>query len=32
MMESLDDETLNNEEIEKINKLLSNIGDDGGVS
>ena len=29
MMESLDDETLNNEEIVKINKLLSNIGDDG---
>ena len=29
MMESLDDETLNNEEIAKINKLLSNIGDDG---
>jgi len=28
MMESLDDETLNNEEIAKINKLLSNIGDD----
>ena len=30
MMESLDEETLNNEEIAKINKLLSNIGDDGG--
>ena len=29
MMESLDDETLNSEEIAKINKLLSNIGDDG---
>ena len=29
MMESLDDETLNNEEIAKINKLLSNIGNDG---
>ena len=29
MIESLDDETLNNEEIAKINKLLSNIGDDG---
>ena len=29
MMESLDDETLNNEEIAKINKLLSNINDDG---
>ena len=29
MMESLDDETLNNEEISKINKLLSNIGNDG---
>ena len=29
MMESLDDETLNNEEIAKINKLLSNIGHDG---
>src|SRR6056300_286091 len=29
MMESLDDETLNNEEITKINKLLSNIGNDG---
>ena len=29
MMESLDDETLNNEEIAKINKLLSNIGYDG---
>ena len=28
MMESLDDETLNNEEIAKINKLLLNIGDD----
>jgi len=29
MMESLDDETLNNEEIVKINKLLSNISDNG---
>ena len=29
MMGSLDDETLKNEEITKINKLLSNIGDDG---
>ena len=29
MMESLDDKTLNNEEIAKINKLLSNIGNDG---
>ena len=29
MMESLDDEILKNEEIAKINKLLSNIGDDG---
>jgi len=29
MMESLNDETLNNEEIAKINKLLSNIGNDG---
>ena len=29
MIESLDDETLNNEEIAKINKLLSNIGSDG---
>ena len=29
MMESLDDETLKNEEITKINKLLSNIGNDG---
>ena len=29
MMESLDDETLNHEEIAKINKLLSNIGNDG---
>ena len=29
MMESLDDEILNNEEITKINKLLSNIGNDG---
>ena len=29
MMESLDDETLNNEEIAKINKLLSKIGDAG---
>ena len=29
MLESLDDETLNNEEIAKINKLLSNIGSDG---
>ena len=29
MIESLDDETLNNEEIAKINKLLSNIGHDG---
>jgi putative thioredoxin len=29
MMESLDDESLKNEEIAKINKLLSNIGDDG---
>ena len=29
MMESLDDETLNNEEIAKIKKLLSNIGHDG---
>ena len=29
MMESLDDETLNNEEISKINKLLSNIDNDG---
>ena len=29
MMESLDDETLKNEEVAKINKLLSNIGDDG---
>ena len=29
MMESLDDETLNNEEIAKINKLLSNISNDG---
>ena len=29
MMESLDDETLNNEDIAKINKLLSNIGNDG---
>ena len=29
MMESLDEETLKNEEIAKINKLLSNIGDDG---
>ena len=28
MMESLDDKTLNNEEIAKINKLLSNIGND----
>ena len=28
MMESLDDETLNNEEIAKINKLLSNIGNE----
>ena len=28
MMESLDDETLNNEEIVKINKLLSNIGNE----
>jgi len=28
MMESLDDETLNNEEIAKINKLLSNIDND----
>jgi len=27
MMESLDDETLNNEEITKIKKLLSNMGD-----
>jgi len=27
MMESLDDETLNNEEIAKINRLLSNMGD-----
>ena len=33
MMESLDDETLNNEEIAKINKLLSNIDNDeeGGL-
>ena len=31
MMESLDDETLKNEEISKINKLLTNLGkDDGG--
>jgi len=30
MMESLDDESLNNEEIAKINKLLSNIGNNGG--
>ena len=29
MMESLDDETLKNEEIAKISKLLSNIGNDG---
>ncbi len=29
MMESLDDETINNEEIAKINKLLSNIHDRG---
>ena len=29
MMGSLDDETLKNEEIAKINKLLSNIGNDG---
>ena len=29
MMESLDDETLKNEEIAKINKLLSNIDNDG---
>jgi putative thioredoxin len=29
MMESLDDETLKNEEIAKIYKLLSNIGDNG---
>ena len=29
MMGSLDDETLKHEEIAKINKLLSNIGDDG---
>ena len=29
MMESLDDETLKNEEIAKINKLLFNIGNDG---
>jgi len=29
MMESLDDETLNNEEVVKINKLLSNISDNG---
>ena len=29
MMESLNDETLKNEEIAKINKLLSNIGNDG---
>ena len=29
MMESLDDETLKNEEIKKINKLLSNLGDSG---
>ena len=29
MMESLDDETLKNEEIAKINKLLSNLGNDG---
>ena len=29
MMESLDDETLKNEEIAKIHKLLSNIGNDG---
>ena len=29
MMESLDDETLKNEEIAKINKLLCNIGNDG---
>jgi len=29
MMESLDDETLNNEEITKINKLLSNFGNNG---
>jgi len=29
MMESLNDETLNNEEIAKINKLLSNISNDG---
>ena len=31
MMESLDDETLKNDEISKINKLLTNLGkDDGG--
>ncbi|MFL2534108.1 MAG: thioredoxin [Alphaproteobacteria bacterium] len=31
MIESLDDETLKNEEISKINKLLTNLGkDDGG--
>ena len=29
MIESLDDETLNNKEIAKINKLLSNLGNDG---
>ena len=29
MIESLDDETLKNEEIKKINKLLSNLGDSG---
>ena len=29
MMESLDDETLKNEEIAKIHKLLSNIGNEG---
>jgi len=29
MMKSLDDETLKNEEIKKINKLLSNLGDSG---
>ena len=29
MIESLDDETLKNEEIKKINRLLSNLGDSG---
>jgi len=30
MIESLDDETLKNEEIAKVNKLLSSLGDGGG--